>query len=380
MGGTFNPIHNAHITLAKTAKEQFGLDLVIFMTGGNPPHKKDRSILDADIRHKMVKMAIDGEESFTASDYEVKKETYSYTVETLMHLNEEYRDSELYFILGADSLHDIPTWYKPEEILRLCTVLVYERVGYDTKSDYDKLIEQYNANIQFINAKTVDISSSQIRKMISEGEDVSEFLDEEVYDFIKRNNLYKSYADYENIIKNELKESRYIHSINVAKVAKELAKHYGCDEEKAYIAGLVHDCAKNMSYEKMMKKCEDYDVLLDEFEMRNPFLIHAKVGEKVAQHEYGIDDEEILGAIKWHTVGNVGMSVLEKIIFIADMIEEERKFSGVEKIRNLAYTNLDLAIKESIESTIRFAKANNREIHPNAYSVLEYISKNRVDN
>ena len=374
MGGTFNPIHNAHIEIAKSACEQFNLDKVLFITSGNPPHKKNRTKTSPYLRHKMVTEAIKNYEKFEACDYEVKKETYSYTLETLKYIKKEYNNPEIFFIIGADSLHDLPKWYKPRTILELCTLLVYKRIGYDMEKDLKEIKKEYYCIADFIDAENVDISSTDIREKIKNGEEIDQFVPKSVNEFIKRNNLYKE--NTENLkerIKKALTKERFTHSMGVVKMAEGLAKIYKEDEKKAYTAAILHDCAKNIDLETSLKKCEDYDVYLDESERKNPLLIHAKLGEKIAEYEYGIKDRDILNAIKWHTVGRKGMSTLEKIIFVADMIEKGRTFPGVENLRKLAREDLDSAVKECILNTIKFNEEKNKEIHPNAYEVINWI-------
>ena len=116
LGGTFSPIHNGHIEIAKRAMEQYGLDEVLFLTSGNPPHKKDSQLLDAKIRHIMVKRAIAGINKFAPCDWEVKREAPSYTLDTLLYFKEAFPETEIYFIIGGDSLRDFDKWYKPQEI------------------------------------------------------------------------------------------------------------------------------------------------------------------------------------------------------------------------------------------------------------------------
>ena len=136
MGGTFNPIHNGHIKIAQAAKSEYHLDKVIFLTSGNPPHKRDEAILDAKIRHIMVKRAISGIDGFEPCDYEVNRTEYSYSVNTLRHFKETMPDDELFFIIGGDSLRDFHKWYQPDEILKLCTLLVYDRKDGKFESDF----------------------------------------------------------------------------------------------------------------------------------------------------------------------------------------------------------------------------------------------------
>lgn len=374
MGGTFNPVHNGHLIAAKAARDQYKLDKILFITGGNPPHKKGQPVLDATARHKMVSLAIAGEDKFEACDYEIKKETYSYTFETLKYLKNQYKDSNLYFIVGADSFHDIPTWYKPRAIMELCTLLVYERNGYDRQTDFENIKKEYYCKVEFINSARVDISSSQIRELVSKGEEIAEYVPSVVADYISRNGLYrKNEESIKKRLKKALNQERYLHSIGVSATATALAKKYKVDENQAYIAGLLHDCAKNFDKEQMLKKCDDYDVELDEFEKENPVLIHAKVGEKVAAIEYGVRDREVLSAIKWHTLGYVGMGLLEKIILVADMIEPGRRYPEIENLRKLAFEDIDRAVLECMNQTIKFNTAKGRSVHPNAYEIIKWL-------
>lgn len=376
MGGTFDPIHKGHLALAQKALEQFGLDKVLFITGGNPPHKKGKRILDSRIRHKMVKIAISNYEKFAPCDYEINKEKFSYTLETLQYLKKEYKGDELYLIIGADSFHNLPTWYRPRAICELCTLLVYSREGYDLQKDIAEIKKEYYCKVEIIDAENVDISSTEVRKRLARRQSATALLPRRVMSFIMRNSLYVTQTGtIEEKIKKRLTPKRFHHSLNVAKKAVELAKLYGYDEKKAYLAGLVHDCAKDISPEAAKTKCFDYEVELDEGEINNPGLIHAKLGERVAKIELGITNPEVLGAIKWHTLGRPDMTMLEKIVFVADMIEDGRSFDGVDALREVANKSLDAAVLACTRATVNFNKEHNREIHPMAYAVMEFYEK-----
>lgn len=198
LGGTFNPIHLAHLYIAYEAKSQLNLDKVIFIPTGNPPHKKDKKILEADLRYNMVYEAIKNYEDFEISKYEVEKEGYSYTFETLKHF--KAKDNELYFITGADCLMDIEKWKNPEEIFRLSRFVVFNRAGYNEenlKIQKNKIEEKFNTNIDFLDIIDLEISSSMIRERINYGKRVDFFLSKEVLSYIQENNIY----DYCNNIK-----------------------------------------------------------------------------------------------------------------------------------------------------------------------------------
>jgi len=194
MGGTFNPVHLGHITLAKRAYEEYGLDKVLFMISPNPPHKKDNEILDIIHRSKMVEIALQDIPSYIEySDFELKRDGYIYTADTLLLLKKQYPNTEFYFILGSDSLFNIEKWYHPEIVLSNAVILVALRDNLlysDVLKEADNLIKKYNARISIMHLEKIDISSTKIRKMLASNEDVSLYLDGPVYEYIKENKLY----------------------------------------------------------------------------------------------------------------------------------------------------------------------------------------------
>lgn len=191
MGGTFNPVHNAHLIMARYAKEQYGLDEVIFMTSGNPPHKRNINMPDAEVRHEMLKAAIGADADFTADDYEVKLKDYSYSVNTLRHFKEIYPGDMIYFIIGEDSLADFPKWYMPEEILKLCTVLVYPRgEGQGIQKKITQIQAMYGGEIYPINSPVMGISSTEIRGRLKSGKTVRHMIPDSVLEYIEKNKLY----------------------------------------------------------------------------------------------------------------------------------------------------------------------------------------------
>ena len=192
MGGTFNPIHLAHLYIAYEAKEQLKLDTIIFMPAGNPPHKKDKNTIDSSYRYEMVKRAIESYEGFEISNYEIEKQGLSYTYETLDYLKKD--DIELFFIAGGDSLMDIEKWKNPGGIFEKCTFVVFNRGQFsreELERQKDMLEEKYHANIILLNVANIDISSSMIRDRLEEGKKVDFFLPDKVLKYIVNNRLYE---------------------------------------------------------------------------------------------------------------------------------------------------------------------------------------------
>ena len=166
-------------------------------------------------------------------------------------------------------------------------------------------------------------------------------------------------------LKANLEEKRYIHISGVADTAKKLAKLNGVSEEKAEIAGLAHDVAKNLSKVKMKEIINEHNIVLSEVEENNANLWHSIIGPIEAKDKLGIEDEEILDAIRWHTTGKEHMSILMKIIYIADMIEPSRNFEGVEDIRKVTFEDLDMGVYYGLTRSIEFLLTKNLLIDEN---------------
>lgn len=177
-----------------------------------------------------------------------------------------------------------------------------------------------------------------------------------------------------------LKEKRFLHTMGVVETAVALAKHYAVDEEKARYAALLHDCAKNLPDEELKRLCKKYKIKLDHVSKREPQLLHAYVGAEVAKRTYGITDGEILDAIFYHTTGKKDMSMLCKIIFIADMTEPGRSgIPNIDEIRKVMYEDLDKAIIMGFDSTISFVMKKGSLMHLDTLKARNYLIEERKD-
>lgn len=191
LGGTFDPIHLAHIYIAKEAKLKLNLDKVIFMPAGSQPLKQDRRVTKASLRFKMVQKAIESYEGFEVSNYEIEKKGLSYTYETLDHLKSD--KYELYFITGADCLMSLEKWKGIERIFELCNFVVFTRPGFTSKElikQKEKIEKEYNGNIILLEVPGLEISSTEIREKIRIGNNVDKYIPKEVLDIINKENLY----------------------------------------------------------------------------------------------------------------------------------------------------------------------------------------------
>lgn len=188
------------------------------------------------------------------------------------------------------------------------------------------------------------------------------------------------YKAIKRILSKQLDSKRYEHTIGVAYTAAALAMRYHADVEKAYLAGLLHDCAKCIDTDEKLALCKKYKVKLSKFEIENPFLIHAKLGSCLAEKKYEITDPDILSAIRYHTTGKADMSLLEKIVFSADYIEPGRKMiPGLEEIRETIFVDLDRAVCMILEGTMRHLKNKEQPIDQASIDAYEFYKKYQED-
>lgn len=193
LGGTFDPFHNGHLSIAYESLYRLNLDELIFMPAGNPPHKRKKLITPSQLRIQMLEASIKGEKRFRVSDYEIKKEGYSFTYETLNYFKAKEEDTTLYFLTGVDCLMELDSWRNVEEILRTANFVVFNRPGYSREEilkQKDKIERQYDCDIIFLDIPLLDISSTEIRGKVKKHEEIKYLVPREVYDIIKDNKLY----------------------------------------------------------------------------------------------------------------------------------------------------------------------------------------------
>lgn len=184
------------------------------------------------------------------------------------------------------------------------------------------------------------------------------------------------FSQMQEKLKGMLTEKRFRHSLGVMDSAVHLAKLFGESEEKARIAGLLHDCAKDIDKALMPAMCEELGVELDAVKREQRSLIHADLGAKLVQTEFGVSDADVISAIRYHTLGRPNMTALEKILYIADFIEPNRKdFPGLSEIRELAELDLDLAMLTAVNASIRYVRSQNKVLHEQSLQTQAYYQK-----
>lgn len=395
MGGTFNPIHNVHLSMAEEARTQYQLDEVCFMPSKNPPHKNKQGIVSDSHRKRMIQHAIQDHPHFTFSDLELKREGTTFTRDTLAYLTETCPEDQFYFILGGDSLASLENWKDPAYIFSHCYILAANRGDISE----DKIIEcihyykeKYGAHISEIQMPSQRISSEMIRNKLASGCDVSTYCPVSVTQYIRFHGLYDcdrlsqeeakppmKTSDMYAVLSACLRPKRYIHTLGVAMTAANLAEVHGCDSNQAYTAGLLHDCAKYLTGNEQITACQSANISLTKVELENTALIHGKLGAYIAKTRYGIRDKEILSAITWHTTGKPKMTLLEKIIYLADYMEPGRTMNckpySLAQIRRASFENIDKALYMVLECSVKYLEKSGVPIDPQTIDTYKYYRK-----
>ena len=368
-GGTFNPPHLGHVTAARAVAELLKLDKLLLVPAGLPPHKDlPAGSPTPDQRLEMTRLAADQTGlagKVEVLDLEVHREGKSYTSDTLKALKARYPDDELWLLMGTDMFLTLQAWHAPEEILSLAGIAAFGRTEADTEELFapqrEYLYRTYpQARIFTLTIPgVVDVSSTELREQLAKGGG-GYLLPPAVYGYILRHGLYGTHADLKHlplaqlrpVALSYLKYQRIPHVLGTEQEAIRLAERYGAGVEKARVAALLHDCTKKLNMEQQLELCRRYGIVLDELEQKALKLLHAKTGAAVARDVFGVDDE-IYHAIWWHTTGHADMTLLEKIIYLADYIEPSRDFPGVDKLRRTCYEDLDKGLLLGLEMTVR---------------------------
>lgn len=384
-GGTFNPVHNGHINLVNAVIEQLSPERLIVIPSNIPPHKvADCLASDAD-RMNMLTLAFENIPNVTVSDCELTRKGRSYTVDTLEYFSELYPNDDLYFVMGTDMLQTLPNWHRSDRIMQLATLLGVSRDNNDEKliAEYCEAIKRAGGRCELIKCQPYPISSTEIRENIS-ADIAKNALPEKVYKYICEHRLYQKQdayplteeqlAEYEAYIKAHLSEKRYHHSLCVAKEAVYLARRFACDENKALVAGLLHDVCKEISYDEQLELARRSGYEISEAELSGPKTYHGIAAVTLVKERFGIVDQDILNAIRFHTVARGNMSLLEKIIYMADLTSEERSYPDVERVRNINRSDIDLGMYEAMSFSINNSLNMKRMIpHSTLDAYNEYV-------
>lgn len=377
-GGSFNPPHIGHLTAAKNAVFKTRPDKLLVMPANRPPHKAlsdDEPGVEA--RMEMSRLCFAEIDCAEVSSLEIARGGTSYTAQTVRELKAKYPGERILLFMGTDMLESFELWKDFEYIIQNAAIVVFQREdGEEGKiaQSASRLADKYSAEIEIVLSEHRVVSSSGLRRLLKnrQGRD---FFPEEEYEYIIANRLYGSKPELQFLREKAyamLKAKRIPHVQGCEKEAVRLAKRYGADETEAAEAAILHDITKKLPLSEQLKLCEKYDIMTDALEKANEKLLHAKTGAGVASAMFGVS-EEVRSAINWHTTGKADMTLLEKIIYLADYIEETRHFDGVEKLRSLAYEDLDQAMILGLQTSIKEIEGKGHAVHKNTLLALEWF-------
>lgn len=376
LGGTFDPVHSGHLRIAKGAMDALGLDRVMLLPAGDPPHKR-RLSAKAD-RLAMAALAAEDCEGLFVSDMEISRPGMTFTIDTLTALTFEHPDVEWTFIIGADALNSLDGWREFPRIARMCRFAAVRRPGCDEalmRMKIDTLRACYDAHVDVLPIDGPALSSTEIRAMVSENRSLEGAVPEKVADYIRNHGLYLcDFTEPEILekLKATLTPHRYTHTLGVAETAERLAPKCGVDPHRARLAGLLHDCAKSMPLDEMRALVVASLPDLDDEELETRAILHAPAGMVLAQRDYGVRDRAILSAIRKHTVGSGSMSPMDALIYVSDFIEPGREpFPGLEKARKAAEKDIYKAMCVCADLTEKHVRSRGQKVHPRTLALLD---------
>ncbi len=387
-GGTFNPPHIGHIRAAMYAVEHLNLSRLLMIPSCISPHK----VLPADSptpeqRMEMLHLAVGEHEKIQISDLELRRGSTSYTYETVAEVRKLYPNAELLLFMGTDMFLSFDRWKNPKQILENAALAVFYRGDHDEIQkiqEKKKFFEEEGATVYLVENPVTEISSTDLRRMLV-FDCAGLFLSSNVEDYIRKKGLYGTGKSYQNlsleqletVVISLLKPNRVAHVIGCRQTAKELAEIYGADPKDAQRAALLHDISKALDGPLQLTLCTEYGINLDDFSAKNPKTLHALTGSFIAQRIFG-ENKAVVNAIQSHTTGKADMNTLEKIIYVADYMEPNRDFPGVEELRKLAYTDLTAALKMGLTMTLSLLKEQGREISPESKQALDFLKGEKI--
>lgn len=377
-GGSFNPPHLGHLEAARTVYESLKPDSFLIIPDREPPHKELAAGSPTPYeRLELCEINFRSIPGCTVTDMELKREGKSYTADTIAQLKAEGAE-DIHIVMGTDMLLSFEEWYRFQYLLENCTLAVLAREDDDHKeleAQKRKLEELYGGRIEILSHEPLPMSSSEIRSKLRLRMG-AELLEEEVYRHIIRKGYYEALPEL-SWLRSEayqlMSSTRVAHAAGCESEAVMLAMHWGEDPEAAATAGILHDITKKLSLDEQLILCEKYGIILDSAMLSSPQIIHAVTGAALAEDRFGVS-EEISQAIRWHTTGKSDMTTLEKIIYLADIIEPSRDFEGVEELRELAYEDLDRAMAVSLERSLERIRMRGAEPYKDTIDACQWYN------
>lgn len=384
-GGSFDPPHLGHMLAVQEFREKLALDLILLIPAGDPPHKAlPRNAASPEDRLAMCRLAAEGQPWIQVLDLELRREGKSYTADTVEALRAQYPEDELFLLMGTDMFLSFGSWFAPERITAQTKLVVAHREKDDPARLHacrDQLREKFGAETIFVENRFLPHSSTSVRAMLAFGAG-EDYLAPVVLDYIRSHGLFYTGADLKQLDFADLsavslslhKPKRMAHVVGCSQTARLLAQRWGADATDAARAGILHDVTKALNSQEQLKLCESYGMILDNFERENPKLLHARTGAAVAARVFG-ESATVCEAIRYHTTGKADMTTLEKIIYLADYMEPNRDFDGVEALRQAVSRSLDEGMCLGLTMTMNQLTQQGRQIAADSRAALRFLEE-----
>jgi nicotinate-nucleotide adenylyltransferase len=362
-GGSFDPPHRGHAALLAAASTRVRPDRIVVVPAYHAPLKAAAPAASPEERLALTRSAVIGrlprrwkDRAFLDSSEALGSGRVVFTVETLARLREEYPEAELHFVCGQDAAASFPRWKDPARLKTLATWWYGARPGARGKPP---------AHFRRVPGRFPEISSTELRAAIALGEDCSDALFPETIARVEERGLYGTALLKR--LRGTLKPARYEHTLNVASLAEALARRHGVDPAKARLAGLLHDAGRRFPPPLMAEYARKRRLKVPAGALTaalEPMLLHAYISEDLARREFGVSDPEVLSAVRKHTLGDPAMSVLDKVLYVADASSADRTHRGVRRTRALAFEDLDAAFEICLSEKLAHALSRRAWLHP----------------
>ncbi len=370
-GGSFDPPHRGHLAVAEAALRTAGLDQVVVIPSAGAYKENMNVVASAADRLNMCRLCFGSEPRCFISEIEAHKNEWTPTIVTIERLKkQQYRNDQLSLIIGADKLVSLPGWKRADDLFHLCDIYVYPRDGIDPEPHLQKL-RAAGARVRMMDIPEAPGASSEIQALLKKYEN-PQYLTPGVAGYIADHWLYLD----KNILTAEklMTPKRWKHTLGVRTQAVEYSLQHNINPIQAALAALLHDSAKCLPFEVMLSYAYEAGISEPTF-LSSPALLHGPVGAYIAWNKFNIENQDVLNAITYHTVGRAEMTKLEMCIFVADATEPGREqYPGLKRLRRLATRSLEAAVLLSLNLTKQYVLQTGKPFNPISDATVRWIT------
>ncbi len=391
-GGGFDPPHRGHEEALRAILKGVDPDRIIVLPSGKPPHKDLSGGAEDEGRMALCRAAFAPlSEKIVFSDYDLKQKGKCYTVNALAHFQQEDPSGELFLFTGTDQLAAFETWYRFEDILKIAVLVAMSRDGEKAllRESAARLRQNFGARVLLLEDEPVVVSSTRVREEVGK-RGFSDYLSPAVNEIIARRGFYKSALNERrrtilDFVCASLDEERLSHSLGVERETVRLCELFSVPEKELRLGALLHDLARRWDTERQAAFLKEAGETVTPEDLASPAVLHGRCAALTARDEFGLD-ETVCSAIRYHTTGRKQMSLAEKILFFADIIEDTRRHRVCVEARSRFYAGLpagreerlvwlDRCVLDTLNGTVSHLKQQGLPVHPLTLSAVDSLSR-----